>query len=539
MAYGIVHTDTGYVTDYSLPNKQNWDEQAMNFLERQEEKLYSLLGKDNFTDFMAEIHRLLDSAGNVREILKRFKKANLVTYFDLPEQMSLMNQEVNIHFNAWAGINLDKIFMQLNGINGIRVNSNIGTLNFVYNERTAKNLMNLIEGREGKHAFRITGKESMTDVNRAFKGWLDSVSASGELGSFQINGKSTDINLVTHTSGKAKSLFGMKKEDIEAAVQDPQLRQQLINTRQKVYDSLYNLCAGAPDLQKIFDNVWTQKMGSIYSTNTTALLNFVFLSKGKNLNDGVSGAVQEMYGALLTEYLAFLKTQNIPIGLITIMGNIAEGGEQPKADLTILNEIGIQVKAYGMNNMFTTMEANLHPDALDAQLSPYGAVNVGDAIVQSVFNTSNESPANIANALKDYGAALLNFSTSQNLNLTSTVCFYLIDAQYLVPGSKIIEAFNNQTTEYEVKITSSYKGKSNAEWEELGYMSNSAYHYKTRPTVRLSPNYMEYFDKAGTETIHPDSKNESLYELLYTNRISIRTTFDYSFIGESNTYSIL
>ena len=175
----------------------------------------------------------------------------------------------------------------------------------------------------------------------------------------------------------------------------------------------------------------------------------------------------------------------------------------------------------------------MHPDALDAQLKPYGAVNVGDAIVQAVFNTDNESPTSIASNLRAYGAALLNLTTSKDLGLQNTVCFYLIDAQYLVPGSEIIRVFTEKPADYEVRITSAFKGKSSAEYAELYYIATPAYHYKTRPTVRLSPGYIEYFDKEGTSQIHEDKNNLMQYNSLYTSRISIRTVFDYGFANNA------
>ena len=535
MAYYILHTDSGRVADYSLPNKEIWDTFAMDFLSGQEQKLYNMLGQSNFTDFMAEIHRLLDEAGDVRKILANFKKGNLTTSLELPKQLTLMDQEIHIQFKKFEGFDLDKLLKQLEGIEGITINSNIGTLNFVYNQNSAKDLMNKIEKREGRRAFKSDSK-SMTAVNQAFKEWLSGMNSIDALGTFQINGQSTDLDFVAKTSNKAKDLFGLTQKDIEQALfENPELKEQLITIRQNVYKELYNLCSGVPELQQVFDNVWTQKMGSIHSTNTTALLNFTFLSKGRNLSAGVPGAIQEMYGALLTEYLSLLKNKGLPIGLVKIMGNIAEGGEQPKADLVILDDIGIQVKAYGMGNKIRHMESNLHPNALDAQLMPYGAVNVGDAIVQSVFNTSNESPTSIASKLRDYGAALLNLTTSKNLGVANTVCFYLIDAQYIVPGSKIIEAFKTQQSEYEVKITSSYQGKSDTEWRAEGYRPYSSYDH----TVRISPNYMEYFDKEGTDQIREESRNKDLYTVLYTSRISIRTIFDYGFVGgDKSIYSI-
>lgn len=537
MAYNILHTDSGRVADYSLPNKDAWDEQAMGFLSGQEEKLYGMLGKSNFTDFMEEIHRLLDEAGNIREILMRFKTGNIKTTFDLPQQLSLMNQTIHIRLKKFEGFNLDKLFLQLNNVNGISVNPNIGTLEFVYNEHSVKELMNVLENRDKKNMLDASSK-SMETANKAFKDWLNMVAGTDSLGSFQINGKSTDINRTVQTSTKAKDLFGMTKKQIEEALQDPQLRQELIKTRQNVYNELYTLCSGAPDLQKAFKTVWKEKIGSIDSTNISDkdLRNFGFLSKGGNLAAGVPGAIQEMYGALVTEYLSLLSIQKIPKGLVEIIGDVIEGEkEQPKADLVILNEIGIQVKAYGMDNVIRHMEANLHPNALDAQLIPYGAVNVGDAIVQSVFNTSNESPTSIASKLRDYGAALLNLATSKDLGVRNTVCFYLIDAQYLVPGSKIIEAFNTQKSEYNVKITSSYQGKSDAEWREKGYTPYSPYDNR----IRLSPNYMEFFDKEGTDQIHAEDRNKDTYTVLYTSKISIRTIFDYSFAGgDKSIYSI-
>lgn len=531
MSYGVLHTDIGYVEDYGFPNKKAWDLLAMKYLAGQEQKLYGLLGQSDFKSFMAEIHRLLDKAEGIRDILVNFKKANLVTTFDLPQNIALTNQEVHLHMNKVKAISFEELFAPLEQVPGITVDTKGKTLTFIYNEANAKMLMNTLEQRKGRDAFKITGKGNLNIVNKAFKNWIGS--HKEELGHLEINGTPTNVDLVSiPQTNTAKELFGLTKKEIEKILfENPEFQHIIIDTRQKVYDALNNLCSGSEDLQKIFDQVWTNKMGSIHSTNLTALLNFAFLSKGGNLTAGVTGAVQEMYGALLTEYLAFLTKQNLPLGLVKIVGNIIEGTEQPKADLQILNEIGIQVKAYGMNNQIKHMESNLHPDALDAQLRPYGAINVGDAIVQSVFNTDNESPASIASSLREYAAALLNLSTSKNLGVLNTVCFYLVDAQYLVPGSEIIKHFTEQPTEYEVRITSSFKGKSSAEYAERTYRAHNSKVKNPKSAYYLSPGFIEYFDKAGEESIHADKNNEKWYDLLYSNRISIRTTFDYGFMG--------
>lgn len=535
--YGVLHTDTGYAESYALPNKNYWDKFAISFLAGQENKLYATLGASNFTDFMNKIHELLDEAEGIRDILKNFKKGNLVKYFDLPEILPLANQEIHLDCTGAKNISLKELFAGLSGDN-FTVSVSGDEITFTYNHQTAKELMNVLEGRTDRNKFQVN-TPSMDRVNRAFKQWINKETNLKNLVEIQINGKPVDVHMVTQTTDRAKNLFGLKQKDLDKALkEDPQLKQQLISMRWNVYNELSNLCGNNFELQQAFNIAWKNKMGDINDRSDGALNKFIFLSKGGNLNAGVSGAIQEMYGAIITEYLALISKKHIPEKLVEIIGNIIEGeAEQPKADLVLLQQIGIQVKAYGMDNVIKHMEANLHPDALDAQLRPYGAVNIGDAIVQSVFNTDNESPDSFAFALRDYAAALLNLATSKNLDVRNTVCFYLIDAQYLVPGSKILEAFDTQQSEYDVKITSSYHGKSSSEYAEKTYLSNNAYKYKTRRTTRLSPGFMEFFDKAGQNPIEPDSKNESLYTLLYTSHISIRTVFDYGFAG-SDVYKI-
>ena len=536
MAYGILHTDTKYDVPFMLPGKHNWEDFAISYLTSQEKQLYAMLGKSDFTSFMVELHRLLNSAEEVRDILARFKKANIVNTFGLPQNLKLANQDIQINLHG-DQIQLDKIFSSLNGIPNVHVDIPSKTVAFNYNEGTIKQVMNNLDNRK----FEVTGKNNLSRVTKVFKEWLSA--NQNNILNIQVNGKSTNTSFTTQTSSQAKDLFGLTKDQIEKAVyEDPVLKQQLIDIRRRVYMGLYVLCSGSKDLQDIFDNVWTQKMGKIESTDISTLLKFSFLSKGGNLNAGVSGAIQEMYGAMLIEYIHFLAKKNLPSGLVKIMGNIAEGGEQPKADLVILNDIGIQVKAYGMGNKIKHIESNLHPNALDAQLRPYGAVNVGDAIVQSVFNTDRESPDSISERLRDYVAALLNLKTSAGLSYSSTVCFYLIDAQYLVPGSEILRAFNTQVngkslSTYSVKITSSFEGKSTDQYKETIYKTHNAYKYKTMLGTRVSPDYLRFFDKAGTEEIHPDENNEKWYNNLYTKYISIRTVFDYGF-AEANIYRI-
>lgn len=529
---GVLHTNTNYVASHSYPNTHDWDTFAIGYLIGQENKLYATLGQSSFSGFMNEIHRLLDEAGDVRNILRNFQKANLVASLGLPQTLTFTNQEIRINLTGAQNISFKKLFAPLAYIPGFQVDIPNDNLTFTYNEATIKTLMNYLENRNDRDKFRITGGSNLTKATSAFKEWL----INHNIIEVEINGTPKNITATSKISDKASN-FSLTQKDIDEAIKDVTLRQTIIDARREVYNMLFNLCNGSADLQKAFREVWTRKMGNITSTHPETLKQFIFLSKGGNLEKGVAGAVQEMYGALLAEYLGLLRKKSLPKGLVEIMGNIAEGGEQPKADLVILDQIGIQVKAYGMSNKIKHMESNLHPNALDAQLNPYGALNVGDAIVQSVFNTDNESPASIANDLRDFAAALLNLSTSKDLKVTSTVCFYLIDAQYLVPGSEILKAFDEQQSDYKVRITSSFQGKSSAEYRRLTYETQDSPDNESYKGFRISPGFIEYFDKEGKAQIHPDENNMKWYNLLYTSRISIRTVFDYGF-ANNNIYSI-
>ena len=507
---------------FNIPNKVLLLQNSIRGLASQEGQLYATIHESTYEGFMAKLRQIFSETPGVKAALRNFKKGNLVTSLDLPQNISLSDTEISITLDPGKDYDLYQIFKLLKGGNKdfeFDIQSQHIILTFQYNSYNVKTLINEMEERTKRNRFK-TGAASMTDVNKEFRKLVE----SGEIGQVVINRKTKPIvlteNLKTASSTGFRQNFSYNKETIAEALKDPKLKTDLMMARSRVYLKLLSFCNGISDLELAFKKAWTEKMGDIDSDSS--LSQFLFLSKGGNLSAGVSGAVQELYGAIIAEYVA-LQVPKTNQKIANIVGNIIQGNtEQPKTDLQILGTIGIQVKAYSMDNSIKQMGTNIHPDALQTNLQPFGINNIADTIVQAVFNSTNGDYHSLESKLEPALTQLMNFDTGHQIE--DRVCFYLVDAQFLVPGSEIIRSLiGDKSNQLKISIRNSYKPK-------YGAQSDSAFNHETHTGKDggNSPNFTAYFKGKNLDVT---DYNEEVYDLLESKQISIDVDFDYSFMG--------
>ena len=529
---------------FNIPNKLDLINISITGLESQEQKLYNMLNTNTFEQFMAKLHELLEEAVEVKNALQHFKKSNLVIDLGLPETMTLVNQRIEVNLLNDSA-DLGKIIeANLAKVSTSGISHALGSLTFSfdYNENNIKNFLNAYFNQENR--FRV-GKQTnkrytnpersektnpLRYANKVFKDLI----RSKQLGEVKIGGKVVNEKLILETQNEMTQHFKYTKKDIQEAIYgNEELRQKILNSQKIIYNRLKSYMNGIPDLELAFDIAWRNKLGDIKNINSMSteginnlLEKFSFFAKGNNLNAGVSGAVQELYAAIISQYIYVKQEKGLWRNVARILGNIVKGGEQPKTDVQILNEIGIQVKAYTFDRVIKTMNTNIHPDALETNLRPYGIVNIADTIVQAVFNSTNGDYHDLEEKLQPALAQLMNFDTGKQIE--DRVCFYLVDAEYLIPGSEIVHSLiNNAENNLKIRIRSSQKTESDEYF-------NDDYHVSKTRKDYISPNFTLYYKGTSLEVTN---ENTQLYSQLMSKTISIDVDFDYSFMGVKR-YSI-
>ena len=524
----VLHTlsedNENQVEFFSIDNPQNLLNQSISHLQFQERQLYQLINTNNYVDFIIKLRALFSEAGDMAKTLKNFKKSNLITEFDLPKTIGLTDKVINIYCDPGKEVDLVPIFKELAGsYPGIEIiidNSEELGLSFEYNPMNIKTVLNKIEKRPKKTEFNPEA-ESLRAANKAFKELIK----NGKIGKVVVNEDTGPIEIQedlknVSVQGKREN-FSYTKKTIDEALQNPQARMQLIQAYQNVYNMLYNLCSTNKVVLNSFDIAWKNKIGTKTGNDDASLKKFLFLSKGGNLASGVTGAVQELYTAILGECLGYFSDKGITGRISNILGNILkDNNEQPKTDVQLFGTIGIQVKAYSLDRKITEMSTNIHPDKLDASLEKFGISNIADTIVQAVFNEDNGSYHDLESVIEPALAQLMNLDTHRDIS--DTVCFYMVDAEFLVPGSELLRQVQLQKPQINIRTSyETHNDKYFNEEKEYSYTNEKGY-------TRNKENFVQYW--RGKELSSTD-ENIDLYKNLMSRNISIDVKFDYSFVS--------
>ena len=577
MASHVLHTNSkwahleGHRTATTVNNairktatEQNLIDASISFLEGQEKQLYAWVGESNYEGFINKLREEFAKHGNDVQVFQNMKKQSLNLIIRVNSLFSTLSpgQEIHLRFSQIPTITINgKQVEEWLEQEGFKVEKLSGKLDISFNYEIGqiKRLMNALGG----YNFNPESKNSRA-VSKHFDDFLKQECFSGKtkIGEFVVGSHSNQVDLSEHLKEK-KSPFSYKKENIDEALQGKnsggleEIRQAIRET----HGILKELCAaGTPILQRSFDRAWNAKIGSNWANaDRETLKNFLFLSKGKNAS-GIAGAIQEMFTAMISEYLNLTIAEKFFSGPVAdILGNlpIGESSEQPKSDVEILKTIGIQVKAYNQNSLIdgkgqsqmgdgsflqlakkgktSAMDANVHPIGLDKNLAGHGLYNFGDAIVQCCFNSDNGDLKDLTDTIDEVLLAqAMNLTTNSkevDFQIGNTVAFYFLDAQYLVPGSVLLKRLQPVSGPTDIQHAVDITGIT-------GY--NDAYFELDDGDGE--PNFSKYWTALtipplGASSWIPTEDNRSEYTDLYTKDVSIHIYFEYQFMYDAN-YSI-
>ena len=332
----------------------------------------------------------------------------------------------------------------------------------------------------------------------------------------------TSINIPNFPWGVTKDYIEMVEKTNNAAA-----KFALNKAIQTIKDFIFNLASkGSPELILAVEEAWyrlIEKNDPLLFFQGTRYSNFL-------------SSVQGAFGEFQTSIIFIFLEHNFPAsGFNTqILGNafgMFQKGEQPKTDIQLFEDLGIQVKnvktvmdSSGSVELEHSLKTNIHPSKIGRYLGNQED-DFLDFIANYYFNinfaaTASSAFASMERMLKSYIGAVLNLSVKQGIE--DTVSFYMIGAKYFVPGSVILKAAIELGQNNYLEITSSFKSRTDLGYNELTLLRRNR---TGRTRSSWSPEWTKYW--SGMKTLQPTKANISTYNKLITKDISIRSNLDF------------
>lgn len=331
----------------------------------------------------------------------------------------------------------------------------------------------------------------------------------------------------TYKSTGNRTLFSYTAQDIKDAETSKEIQEEIqeaaVELKKRIEaQGQFNNCSIY--LKNSFNNIWTGVINSKFIISSFA--------KGNTIST-IVGSMGELQIALINDYLLrVLGEGKISQSLKAQLSDTLRQGEQAKADVTILRNIGIQVKnfninAIGKDGKYYNINGNTH----FRKLLDYPQFNEAISDRQELigflanyfFNDSFKAQRHsqlesLEQSLEFFFGEILNLALDNAVQ--DTVTFYYIGGKALVPGSIILrEGLSKKIVSQIPKITSGFKDhKTDEKWEE---------EKKKRE---------DYWKKEDNFWI-PGIKNSSgVLENLALDQTSVRVSFDYHAIGQGLEY---
>ena len=533
---GVVHTKSSYAGENielnTIPKQTNLNSQ-ISFLRKKENDVYSRLipGCNSIEQFVIELRKIFQNSEEDSKVFRFFENANikqaLVKKFG---STTKKQQEIIITINS-NGEEID--FAEMLQGTSAKIESS---------------------GRQSKINLGVDIKQIKKSINRLFATRLNEESGNKKRLNELLSNNSLLADLLkvdsdeifsVESSGKIQSerfgqrilvpgsIFSYTADDIHAAIalgEESELYKQLDMARQEVYNFIieysgYNQASN--EMRQAVDNVWKRNIEG-------NLTNLALFEKGGALNL-LAGAFGEFQGALLTEYVN-LKVKGSAMAQ-SLIADTLKSGEQAKADVTFLGNIGIQVKnynPYSAERGYSMLDINTHPGKL-VQFPSFSMNSTSflDFLANYYFNKTyqeeNESTfLELEEVLQTFYAEVANLAITEEVG--DLVTFYFIEGSHFVPGSYILEGLRDQQLSTD-PIT--IKGPSIAKYDEE--FNNTEIRQKSRKESLFS----KWWTKSSASGWHPKNpQNTTTYSNLINKQISIYSKFNYRDITIKNRFSL-
>lgn len=460
-------------------NSKNVDKQQerlkkqIAILRKQEKKIYGRFFKDcnTYDGFITRLRELFDTKHNVdmqiiqnftaekiQILLKKNFGAQIMPSKNLITEIEIINPDV-------TKIDIGNILKGTSG--NFKLSNNVIKLDIRMDDAGIKAMKELLNKAQGKHFHTASlGTDCM-------KAYLKHLVVEKNLPEETQKEKIQAITKGFHTT---KFIGDSDLRYTLSDIKDPSKQADIERATKKIKDFFYsseglNVAKGTLALKLAFEQTWRDNITNIE-------YGIAFFLKGGTLTY-FSGAFGEFQMALLSNYI-LQRTGTKALKLVSKISNTIGQTEQAKVDVTLLGDLGIQVKNYNPYTYnYSPIETNTTAKSFLNKLGNMGqeipaddesqVVSLTSFLANYAFSqdyrtmagqTTIPSVEDVEKSLANYAGELYNLSISNSEAFSDTVLFYSFSGMYLVPASEILQAVydhlkeenQNHRTNIEVSI---------------------------------------------------------------------------------------
>lgn len=534
MNTGVIHTKSSYaegltvsITNDKQENLQLYIDAYM-YLYNQEKMFYQSFfkGVNTLEEFLERIRKIFADAEKDAEYLKRFTNSKL-SRFNPEKQPYFFERDLKLIVHADKGKELFKNFkgktkdFEYYAEDTIAINIDMEHIQEI------RRVLNTFSKRQGNSLFADTGVVS-TDLLNVLENQKFNKEIFQIVGDSQVKGPTTkefnirDVSQKKFNKDKIKYLQAHINEPgnrRELEVIQYEMRQALTRMGEFMFSQLDGC---STEMRESVKTIWQ----SVVPTNPDFnMLQRTFFFEGDNIIKALYGNPGEFTNAVLLEYLRRKSDVDNPI-LIKIIGNIFDGGEQPRSDIQIMTELGANINFQTKNIEDTgTITTN---STLELILPNFNEEGIADILVNHFANTTyggKSSLDSIKELLSERFYQAMNLNIQEGLDKFQTNTFYFVGGDKLIPGSQIIRHIYLRPTKPSFEIT----GASVTKDSDTGYRENfSSYNYWKYPKGSKNP---------SKDEMEATEKNISAFSEAQSN-IRISTSFSINALISSRNFRI-
>lgn len=446
----------------AFANSQNVKKQRsrlkkqIGLLRKQEEEVYGrfFAGCTKYRDFIKRLRGLFDTKHNIdMQIIRNFAAEKIQVLLDknfgtqmLPSKNLIT--EIEVINPDVTEIDIGNILKGTSG--NFKLSNNIIKLDIRMDDTGIKAMKELLNKAQGKH-FRTDSLG--TDC---LKTCLKHLIVEKHLPEETQKEKIQAITKGFHTT---KFIGDSDLRYTLADIKDESKKADIDRATKKIKDFFYssaglNVASGSQDLKEAFKKTWKDNI-------TKVKYGIAFFLKGGTLTY-LNGAFGEFQTALLSNYI--LRRTGIKNStLASKISNTVGQTEQAKIDVTLLGDLGIQVKNYNPYTYnYNPIETNTTAESFLNKLGSNGqdiskddkhqVVSLTSFLANYAFSQDYRAMAGkdtipsveeVEKSLENYAGELYNLSINDSEAFSDTVLFYSFSGMYLVPASEILKAVYN------------------------------------------------------------------------------------------------
>lgn len=437
-------------------------ERQIKLLQDQEKAVYGKFFADctTYEDFIKRLRELFDTKHNVdMQIIQNFSAEKIQVLLNKNFGTQIMPSknlvtEIEIINPDVTKIDISNILKGTSG--NFKLSNNIIKLDIRMDDAGIKAMKELLNKAQGKHFHTNSlGTDCM-------KTYLKHLVVEKKLPEETQKEK---IQAITKGFRTTKFIGDSDLRYTLADVKDSSKKAYIRHATNKIKDFFYspeglNIASGTQALKKAFQRTWKVNINNIK-------YGIAFFLKGGTLTY-FNGAFGEFQTALLSNYILQRTGAIKDKTLASKISNTIGQTEQAKVDVTLLGNLGIQVKnynpyTYNYNPIETNTTAKSFLNKLgnmgqeipaddESQVASltsflanyafsqdYRAMSAGQSTIPSVEE--------VEQSLANYAGELYNLSISNSEAFSDTVLFYSFSGMYLVPASAILQAVHDHLAE--------------------------------------------------------------------------------------------